>query len=337
MLTTLEAVTLGAATFLLSLLVTYAVKKLARLDQPNHRSSHHTPTPTGGGLGIVLAFLCTLLYIGASQYSAVYALCAAGITLLAFVSWLDDQTPLSAQTRLLVQAIAASSTLPLLYELGVNHWWWPCVVLAMMWLINLYNFMDGTDGLAAAQALVFCLGALLVLPSPSLPLQLLLIAGCAATSGFLVFNWPPARIFMGDVGSTVIGLVFGIILILIAENITTLIGGLILLAGFITDASYTLFVRFITGQRISQAHRTHYYQKMAFSKGTHYAPLLSYLIIGALVQWPLAFLAMRAESQIWILYLAGAITVHGLFCVIYKAGCPDDCANPTIRVGTGIQ
>lgn len=327
----------AAGAFLVSLLITCGVKKLARLDRPNHRSSHQTPTPTGGGLGIAICFLATLIYLGTSTAGMAFWACAGGVVLLAAISWIDDQVPLNPLIRLLVQSLAAASALPLLYHLDVNLLWWPGVVVAIMWLINLYNFMDGTDGLASTQALIFSLGTLLLFPSLDQPETLLLVAAGAAGLGFLLFNWPPASIFMGDVGSTVLGLTFGIILILITDSITTLASGLILLSGFITDASYTLCVRFLTGQRIWQAHRSHYYQKMARQRGTHYAPLLSYLIIGALVQWPLAFLAARAESQIWILYLVVAITVHGLLCVMYKAGCPDNTAHPARNAGNGHQ
>ncbi|UTA49551.1 hypothetical protein L1F30_08435 [Simiduia sp. 21SJ11W-1] len=263
---------------------------------------------------------------------APYLGCGLGVALLAFTSWRDDTHPLSPQLRLLVQLISASlACLPLLFSINVNPLWGAAVVLGIMWLINLYNFMDGTDALAGAQGLIFTLGVLMLFPEYGSAEALLLIVTSSAITAFLIFNWPPAKIFMGDVGSTVLGLIFGFITLQIAETFNQLAACLILLAGFITDASWTLAARFLNRQRVWEAHRLHYYQKMARKFASHKAPLATYLLLGALVQWPLALGALHATSWYWTLYLLAAITIHALLCWQYRAGLtdPKDClASP---------
>lgn len=314
--------------FLTSLALTLWVKSKARLDAPNHRSSHTQPTPTGGGLGIAVCACGALLWLGATHNYDYYG-GALGIALLAYTSWRDDAAPLSPQLRLLVQLFAAcAATIPFLVNSPVPAYVWPLIVLALMWLINLYNFMDGTDGIAGIQGLILTLGLLLIHPSITDQTLMLLAVSSAAILAFLMFNWPPARIFMGDVGSTVLGLFFGLILLTASNSLQQLAAGVILLAGFITDASWTLAVRLLTRQRVWEAHRLHYYQKMARKSSSHKAPLATYVLLGTLVQWPLAFGAIHADGRHWIIYLTAAITVHFIACWYYKAGLQEQPMAP---------
>ena len=253
----LGAVTAFAVAFLLALLVRVFARPLGLVAAPNARSSHEVATATGGGVGIVVALL--VWFALAARFGEgvpASALLVAG-TVLAIVGLLDDLSDLPRSFRLVCQVGAAGLCVAWLFH--TNVWLDLVLILLAVWFVNLYNFMDGIDGLAASQGAAFALGVLVVgdanLASGSL---LVLLAACA---GFLCLNWAPARVFMGDVCSGFLGLVvFVLALWLHATGEFYIAASAVLLAVFWFDATWTLCVRIVTGQRFMEAHRSHLYQ-----------------------------------------------------------------------------
>jgi UDP-N-acetylmuramyl pentapeptide phosphotransferase/UDP-N-acetylglucosamine-1-phosphate transferase len=225
------------------------------LDHPNQRSLHERPTPHGGGLGIVAALLLTGLPLGVPIILLVSTFALAALSLV------DDARPLPSWLRLVVHLGAAGFAC---WLAGLPTWLWPVAMLAVAWMTNLYNFMDGADGLAGSQGAAGFLAYALGL---ALGGETVLAAWCAAVSfaciGFLYFNWPPARIFMGDVGSIPLGFLAGSIgLMGIWRGYWPLWYPVLVFAPFILDASLTLLRRTLRGARVWEAHREHCYQRM---------------------------------------------------------------------------
>jgi len=307
-------------TVLLELGLLAAARRLEILALPNERSSHSVPTPTLGGLPVVMVVSAFLAVEAAAGVAAAWGGLAAGL-LLAGVGALDDLRELKASLRLVCHVVAAGLTIAFL---GLD---WPLPLLllagvALVWLVNLFNFMDGIDGIAGVQVLIFCVGAELAGGGiPGWPGSLCWLLGAAAL-GFLAFNWPPAKLFMGDAGSGFLGLLIGFLALALAQSdLLPLVASLILLAGFWFDASYTLCVRIVTGQRFAQAHRSHLYQKLALEKGHRWTTLLFAAYGGAWLM-PLAFLSTRLPA--WsALLLAAAIAPVAYGCVRWSAGSPD--------------
>ena len=273
--------------FILSFILTAFVKRYALakhiLDVPNHRSSHNMPTPRGGGVAFVFAFMFALSLLGylhLEPISVVIALFGAGL-LVAAMGFLDDYLSIHASSRLLGHVGASCFAL---YCLGsmppidLFGWLIPsgiCLnflaLLYLVWLINLYNFMDGIDGLASAEAICVCLGASVIYGLDGhYSLMMLPLVLAASVLGFLWWNFPPARIFMGDAGSGFLGLILGIFSIYAAHIKPQFFWvWLILLAVFIVDASFTLLLRLIKGMNIYEAHADHAYQHAARACRSH--------------------------------------------------------------------
>lgn len=249
------------------------------LDMPNQRSSHAVPTPRGGGLAMVLAFALALMFI-APLLSQPAMLALAASALVAGIGFWDDHAPLAARWRLLCHVVAAvwvwwavgdAVLTALLTGIGLESapdalWGLGAVgmVFAVVWLLNLFNFMDGTDGIAASQAL-FVSGVLAIWLAPlDAGLSAAAWGLAAAALGFLVWNWPKASIFMGDVGSGFLGFVLAVLLLLASQRQPLLmVCGLMIMALFVVDASVTLLVRLFSGQAWTQAHCSHSYQRLA--------------------------------------------------------------------------
>jgi UDP-N-acetylmuramyl pentapeptide phosphotransferase/UDP-N-acetylglucosamine-1-phosphate transferase len=252
------------------------------LDHPNERSSHSVPTPRGGGLAIVTLVMGTVLVFGIvngfDRQSLAYG--AAGI-LVAWLGWRDDVHHLSTRIRFGVQSLAVilamlglgyfqSVTIPLFGEL---HLGWAGIPITFLWilgLINAYNFMDGIDGFSGGVALIAGLGWMLL--SSSIgglenPLAFWIALAIAAGSlGFLGHNWPPARIFMGDVGSTFLGYSFAVLPLMSARpGGEALMFGTAILWTFIMDAGLTFLGRLVKREDVFAAHRTHLYQRLVIS------------------------------------------------------------------------
>ena len=260
----------------------YALHK-SLLDIPNGRSSHTVPTPRGGGVAIVAGYLIALVWMfggGAIALSAFLALFGAGF-FIAALGFLDDHGHIAARWRLLGHFLASAwglfwlGGLPSINVFGATLE--PGVignVLAafyLVWLLNLYNFMDGIDGIASVEAITVCAGAVLIYALEgitSLIWPAVLLTG--AVVGFLIWNFPPAKIFMGDAGSGFLGIILGLLSLQAAWISSQLLWAwLILLGVFIVDATVTLIRRLIRGDKVYEAHRSHAYQFASRQFGRH--------------------------------------------------------------------
>jgi Fuc2NAc and GlcNAc transferase len=300
-----------ALLFFVSALITAGVRILlvrhGLLDLPNARSSHVIPVPRGGGAGIVVAFLLAVGWLLLQHLilaQLAWALLGGGFA-VAVVGFLDDRFRLARWPRLFVHSLAAAwavwcldATHPAQLSNG-NLWDWArrCTAFAaLVWLTNLFNFMDGIDGLAGMEAVcVSGLGAVLLLRS-GLPgdAQLLLML-TAASLGFLVWNWPPAKIFMGDVGSGFLGFTLGTLALFSSKSNPSLIWPwLILLAAFLVDATLTLLRRMSLRVRWYEAHCSHAYQHAAQTFGGHAKVTLAVAAINIGWLFPLAWAASHS-------------------------------------------
>ncbi|MGI4860829.1 MAG: MraY family glycosyltransferase [Janthinobacterium lividum] len=224
-------------------------------DVPNHRSLHTRPTPRVGGWGIVpVALLGMLLWAPGLRGVAAPALC------LALVSQIDDRRGLPARVRFIAHLLAAAW---LAYWASLPVWLVPFIVLTLVWAMNLYNFMDGVDGLAGGMALFgFGSFALAALPG-GMPLAAACFVLSGAAVGFLAFNFPPARLFLGDAGSVPLGFLAGALgLAGWRAGVWDAVFPFVVFSPFLADASVTLLQRLLRGERFWEAHREHYYQRM---------------------------------------------------------------------------
>ena len=278
------------------------------IDIPNARSSHQLPTPRGGGLSIVIVFLLGLLWLFGLELlssATLWSLLGAG-AIVAITGFLDDHGHIAARWRLLVHFSAAAWGLyclgglpPIILpvpgfdvvalELGwLGH---ILAVLYLVWLLNLYNFMDGIDGLASIEAITVSLGAALlyVLQTEVSALWIAPVLLAVTVCGFLVWNFPPAKIFMGDAGSGFLGIVLGLLSIQAAWlDSSFLWSWLILLAVFITDATWTLFRRLLRGDKVYEAHCSHGYQYAARYYQSHKKVSLAVAVINLVWLLPVA-------------------------------------------------
>ena len=254
----------------------YALRRKL-VDQPGERRSHVVPTPRGGGIAIVIAqaFACAWLAVHGPDLAPWFAGTGAGLLLVAGVGWIDDHRPLSPWLRLGTHAIAAAllawATWQVAGSLPAAAW---AFGLALV-LTNVWNFMDGIDGLAASQALLAALGyAAWAAGGPIAALAIALVAACL---GFLPFNLPRARIFLGDVGSGALGYVLAALASVLAARDGTHAAVLLLpLSAFLLDASLTLAGRIVRRERWWLPHRGHAYQLWAQRIGRHGGVTLAY-------------------------------------------------------------
>lgn len=295
--------------FLLAIALTALVRMLARyanlIDIPNARSSHWQPTPRGGGLAIVVSLVTAIPWLAeADPASARLALDIIPLALaVAVIGFIDDWWQLPAWPRAMVHIMASAwilyqlPSLPRVEVIGVNLGagtiGFALALLYLVWVTNLFNFMDGTDGIAASQVILICAGAA-ILQSIYLGgatwFGPMLVACCCA--GFLVWNWPPASIFMGDVGSGFLGLLVGSMTLIYGLEAPVLFWVWMILQGtFMVDATTTIFRRLGRGLRITQAHRSHAYQHLARRIGHR----LTMFAFGATIMFwlfPLAWLVV---------------------------------------------
>ena len=274
------------------------------LDHPNDRSSHTVPTPRGGGVSIVVSFLLLMLAMGVlgliEQRLAIATLGAgAGVALLGF---LDDRSSLPARVRFAGHAAAAAWSIgwmhaipavPILghtVDLGFAG---PALcALFIVWMINLFNFMDGIDGIASVEAITTSLGGALLwwLTGHGNGWTVAVVfASCVA--GFLIWNFPPAKIFMGDAGSGFLGLMVALLSLWCGQATPVLFWSWFILIGcFMVDATTTLVRRVRRGERFFDAHRAHAYQYASRRAGRHLPVTLACGAINLLWLLPLATL-----------------------------------------------
>jgi len=288
---------LAAGSFALSALCVAGLRRWAAermLDIPNVRSSHTRPTPRGGGLGIVVSVLAGIwglffFRILSVPFAEIGAL-SLGAGLVALAGWIDDSRGLSYRQRLVVQVIGAAIVMvaighyqtvavPLFGEIDLALLGVPLTFFWITGLTNAYNFMDGIDGIAGGQAVAAGLGWMLLgltgdQPFAALPGILLAAAGL----GFLVHNWPPARIFMGDVGSAFIGFVLAVLPVIAArKDPLFLIAGFLVVWPFVFDTAFTLVRRLMRRENVFEAHRSHIYQRLVISGYGHRSVSLLYI------------------------------------------------------------
>lgn len=305
-------------------------------DYPSERSSHEVPTPRGGGVGFVLlTILSTLIYSvihGVSNHFGLLIFIAAAM-FVAILGWFDDKNDLSKRVRFTVQVLSAFMIL--LFIQNLNSMYLPGgvelslgfagIILGLIWITgstNIYNFMDGVDGIASVQALSASAGwiifAVIWNNSDLLAINLFILFGVAA---FMMFNWSPAKIFMGDVGSLFLGFTFGAMPFLAAYTVESLtigmavwIGGL-LLWPFLFDGAFTIFRRLYNGENIFQAHRSHLYQKMNIAGWKHSSVSLIYLLFSVL-SLAVSLLFVYANHALQGLFLVVLMLFSLLFSVI---------------------
>lgn len=282
--------------FLLSwfgvLLVRLVAARGRLMDVPNERSSHHRPTPRGGGIAIVAATVggvmvpCLTRHYEWLGHLLPYTI---GALTIAAVSWMDDLTGVSSRVRFgihsgaaLLAMVAVGSfdllSLPFLGEVHFGIFGVPIAFLWMAGLTNAFNFMDGIDGIAASQATIAGMGWAVLGILNDMPVVSALGFTVAVSSlGFLVHNWPPARIFMGDVGSAFLGYTFAFLCIAAAQGAPEMaLCGLLLVWPFVLDTSYTLYLRWKRGENIFVAHRSHLYQRLVRAGYSHRRVTLLY-------------------------------------------------------------
>jgi len=252
----------AVAAFVASLLIVPLIKRLDVLDVPTHRSSHERPTPRGGGIAIVAVTIAGTLLLVPRYWPLMLA---AGA--IAIMSWIDDMKHLSAAIRFPIQILAACAVV---YVYGPSRLLFAAI--AVFWIVgvtNAYNFMDGIDGIAGTQAVIAGIFWFAITRNPIA----LLIA--ASSLGFLIHNWQPASIFMGDVGSAFLGFTFASLPFLEHDRRTALAMVLILFP-FLVDTAFTLLHRAARRQRIWEAHREHLYQRLLIAGWSHRGVTLLY-------------------------------------------------------------
>lgn len=309
------------------------------IDQPGQRRSHRVPTPRGGGIGIVVAVVASGLALATTDAAAPlpsFAWLLLPILAVALVGWIDDHGGLSARTRFATHC-AAALVIALPFWLGgaapLPGGWtvllMPFLVLALAWSINLHNFMDGIDGLLALQAIfVFAtIAALLHAQAP--PTFPYLLAWLAATAGFVPFNFPRARIFMGDVGSGVLGLLVAVaVLWQLSAPAVAWASGVAACSAFVTDATCTLLSRMLRGRRWYSAHREHLYQWLARSGFSHAQVVALYMGWNLLIVLPVVYWMNHASAPhaSW----AAALALYALAVGLWWGGkrwCLRACAR----------
>ncbi len=316
---------------LVSILVAERFRRWARqralLDLPNARSSHSVPTPRGGGVGIVSGFLAGFaLWVGLGGTVSPRALgWLVGAVVVAGVSFLDDLRSLPARVRLATHLLGAL----LLTAAGVQDRDLSLLLalpLAFLWVAlvtNVYNFMDGIDGLAASQAVVAGLAYAVaggLVRNPLVSVVGLLLAG--ASAGFLVFNLPPARLFMGDVSSTFLGFNFAGIALLanlgVGGGRLPIEFGVVVLAPFLFDSLATLARRVLRGERWYEAHRSHYYQRLVQAGLSHGQVTAAYTIL-AVVAAASAVVSLLAEQPLrQALALVAFVPMLGVVALVWR-------------------
>jgi Fuc2NAc and GlcNAc transferase len=326
-----------ALAFLAACALTAGVRRYALnsnlLDQPNERSSHVQPTPRGGGVAIVAAFLAgtaALAFMSAVSWRLAAAVLAGGLV-VAWLGFADDRRPLPARVRFgghLAAAVWVTwllGPLPALPvaggELPLSLFGPVLAVVFLSWSINLFNFMDGIDGIAGIEAITVCAGGALLWamtgPSQHWVLPLLL---CACSAGFVLWNFPRARIFMGDAGSGFLGLMIGAFALWAGTERPILFWSWLILYGcFVVDATTTLIRRVTRGEKFHVAHRSHAYQYAARCFGSHQPVTLAIASINVIWLLPVAALVAFGHLE-GVLGVLIAYSPLVLLAYHFKAG-----------------
>lgn len=294
--------------FVLSFVLTYLMRMYAFkkniIDNPNERSSHTMPTPRGGGVAVVISYLLSLaglVYLGYLTPSIGIIVIVAGF-IIALLGFLDDHGHINALVRLaihflvaigVVVALGGFTEVTIFNDLKLGFIANIIAVLFLVWLLNLYNFMDGINGIASIEAITSVLSMALIYWVLNSALNSQVLSLMAATVfGFMLWNFPKAKIFMGDACSGFLGLVLGIwALYALKQDIDLFCAWVICLGVFIVDATFTLIRRVLNGHKMYDAHRSHAYQYASRKYQSHTKATLGVLTINLLWLLPMAYLA----------------------------------------------
>ena len=322
-----------ALSWLLTGLLRHYALATQLIDLPNARSSHTVPTPRGGGVAIVVTFLMLASALGGAGFfemRLLIVLVGAGL-LVAVLGFLDDRAHMPARWRFLGHATAAVwvvawmkpiPPIPLFGQLV------PLGVLATLlsvfylsWMVNLFNFMDGIDGIASVEAITTALGGALVWGLAGHGTGWLLpLVFAASVAGFLLWNFPPARIFMGDAGSGFLGIVVGTLSLWCGQADAHLFWSWFILLGcFMVDGTTTLTRRVLRHEKFNEAHRSHAYQYAARLAGRHLPVTLAIMAINVVWLLPLAI----AVAIGWLDGLTGVVIAYAPLLWLafrYKSG-----------------
>lgn len=314
-----------ASALLCRVALAYALKR-GLLDAPGQRRSHRMPTPRGGGVSFVA--VCAALALLLMPASAPTFAFLMGLLAVAGIGWWDDHRPLSARLRLAVHVLAAAALVWALRAWPVDAMSAAQSTLALLWLVamvNFWNFMDGINGLASLQAVLAAgLYAGLALAA-GMPAEALLMLGlAAAVMGFLPFNLPRARMFMGDVGSGALGFAMGAFALMLEPVLLDPWILLLPVAPMITDALLTLAQRMLLGRRWYAAHRSHLYQWWVRRGASHVRVSLAYALFSLLVVLPSMILALsrpglRLPITCAVYALAAALWLWGRARLLHRA------------------
>ncbi|MEW7314338.1 glycosyltransferase family 4 protein [Buttiauxella gaviniae] len=332
----MQVMSIAVVIFVFSFVLTWCIRIYALknnvIDIPNQRSSHSVPTPRGGGVAIVVAFLIGIIVLNVTDtvtFAQMLSLFIAGF-ITAVVGFLDDHGHIAARWRLLMHFLAAAAGLFFLaqfptidlfgyqFSAGLAGMIFGLVYLA--WMLNLYNFMDGINGLASMEAIFFALASCVIIvfavpnAMETTQVAILPLLGCAAL-GFIVWNFPKAKIFMGDAGSGFLGITIGLIVLHVSLLDSKLfLAEICLLGVFIVDATTTLLRRLIAGKKIYEAHASHTYQIFARKYGSHKPVTTGAFIINLVWLFPIALLISSGKVTgvvgVFIAWLPLLITAY---------------------------
>lgn len=294
-------------------------KHIKAYDKPTARGVHVQDTTIGGGLPLLVVVI--LLWLTLLPTEPIMVTVLAGTIILGIISWIDDLKNLRQIHRFAIQIVILAvvlgqlepdahvfgGVLPLIVDRLLTAFCW-------IWFINLFNFMDGIDGLAGTETISICAGlaAIVYAIQPQLEIDVLVLVIAGATAGFLVWNWHPAKLFMGDVGSVPLGFLIGWLLISLALN-DYVAAAFILPLYFLGDATTTMMKRLVRGEAIWEPHRQHFYQQAVLAGWPHS------IVVGriALANLALIGLAIYSITQPIIASLLAMIVVFLLFYVLH--------------------
>lgn len=324
--------------FVLTRFVEQHAERFGLIQVPNARSSHLQPTPSGGGVAAAFTGILACIWLAILLGGELYALLSGLLCTIALLGFVDDLRDLSARLRLLIQAavivglLALLSPLPeiaLPFALSLGGMvTFLIFFVAGLWWLNLFNFMDGIDGLAASQTVLILSGGAVIWWSgdptaaekPAFAFMLLIAASAA---GFLIRNWPPARIFMGDAGSNFLALaIFAVALMAASVGGPDLPTWLILVGAFASDATITLLRRIARGEKAWVAHRRHGYQRLSRVWG-HGWTTLAYAGVTLLFLVPCAWVSSAFERLSWLVVVICYLLL-GMGMLVIKAGSAEE-------------
>lgn len=310
--------------FSLSWILTYAVKEIAikkvLVDIPNDRSSHTIPTPHGGGIAIALTWFASIGYLYSVDQvdSGLFYALMVGVV-IAVVSYLDDLYELKPRTRFLTQLFTAGAGLWFLgglkmLDFGLLTIENPIItntiaIVAIIWFVNLYNFLDGIDGYAGSEAVFIGVVGYLLFGDAQFVVLI------ASVLGFLIWNWHKAKIFMGDVGSTLLGYNVAIFAIYYQNEGTSILVWLILFGLFWFDATLTLYRRYKNKEQLSEAHKKHVYQRLTQSGWSH-SKVVIYSMVANTILFLFAWLAMGYPSLGLVWFGVSVVFLYFLIRVV---------------------